>query len=100
MDSKTGNLSGTPGYDAADAPLPTLTIKATDKAGLSASMALTINAINKPTVLGTVGSDSLKAGDGDDSLSSGAGNDRWWVERATMCLRAEMAPTGLCLIPP
>ena len=75
MDSKTGNLSGTPGYDAADAPLPTLTVKATDKAGLSASMALTINAINKPTVLGTVGSDSLKAGDGDDSLSSGAGDD-------------------------
>ena len=75
MDSKTGNLSGTPGYDAADAPLPTLTIKATDKAGLSASMALTINAINKPTILGTVGSDSLKAGDGDDSLSSDAGND-------------------------
>jgi VCBS repeat-containing protein len=75
MDSKTGDLSGTPGYDAANASLQTLTIKATDKAGLSASMALTINAINKPTILGTVGSDSLKAGDGDDSLSSGAGND-------------------------
>jgi hypothetical protein len=75
IDPKTGKLSGTPGYSAADLESNTVTIRATDKAGLSASMPLNIKVINSPTVLGTAGADSITAGLGNDSISGGAGND-------------------------
>jgi Ca2+-binding RTX toxin-like protein len=75
IDSKTGRLSGTPGYTAANSEINTITIKATDKAGLSASMPLAVKAINTPTILGTAGADSITAGLGNDSISGGAGND-------------------------
>jgi VCBS repeat-containing protein len=75
VDSKTGKLAGTVGYDAADTASLTATITATDKAGLSAAMPLTVNVINKPTILGTTSADSITAGVGNDSISGGAGND-------------------------
>jgi len=75
VDSKTGNLSGTAGYNAADTASLTVTLKATDTGGLSASMPLTVNVINTPTILGTTGADSITAGLGNDSISGGAGND-------------------------
>jgi len=75
VDSKTGNLAGTVGYEAADTASLTATIKATDAGGLNASMSLKVNVINTPTVLGTAGADTIKAGLGNDSIRSGAGND-------------------------
>ena len=75
IDSKTGRLSGTPGYTAANSEINTVMIKATDKAGLSASMPLAVKAINTPTILGTAGADNITAGLGNDSISGGTGND-------------------------
>jgi hypothetical protein len=75
IDTKTGKLSGTPGYTAADTTPLSVTIKATDKGGLSASMPLTFSVTNKATVIGTSGADSITAGVGNDSISGGAGND-------------------------
>jgi Ca2+-binding RTX toxin-like protein len=84
IDSKTGKISGTPGYAAADLESNTVTIKATDKAGLSASTPLTIKFTNTPTITGSTkddnivagaGADSMSGGNGNDTLSGGAGND-------------------------
>jgi len=75
MDSQTGKLLATPGYNAADTVLLKVTIKATDSFGLSASMPLNINLANMPTIVGAAGADSITAGLGDDSISGGAGND-------------------------
>jgi Ca2+-binding RTX toxin-like protein len=84
VDPKTGRLSGTTGYDAADIASRIITIKATDTGGLSASMPLTMNVTNTPKILGTsaannivagLGNDSMSGGAGDDTLSGGAGND-------------------------
>jgi len=75
IDAKTGKLSGTPGYDAADTTPLSVTITATDKAGLSASMPLVMNVTDTPTIVGTSRADSIKAGVGNDSISGGAGND-------------------------
>jgi len=75
IDAKTGKLSGTPGYTAADTTPLSVTIKATDKDGLSASMPLKMNVTNTPTIVGTSGADSIAAGAGNDSISGGAGND-------------------------
>jgi Ca2+-binding RTX toxin-like protein len=75
IDTKTGNLSGTPGYTAADTTPLSVTIKATDKGGLIASMPLTLNVTNTPTIVGTSGNDTITAGVGNDSMSGGAGND-------------------------
>jgi Ca2+-binding RTX toxin-like protein len=84
VDPKTGRLSGTPGYDAADIASRIITIKATDTGGLSASMPLSMNVTNTPKILGTsaanniaagLGNDSMSGGAGDDTLSGGVGND-------------------------
>jgi Ca2+-binding RTX toxin-like protein len=84
VDPRTGRLSGTTGYDASDIASRTITIKATDKGGLSASMPLTMNVTNTPKILGTsaanniaagLGNDSISGGAGDDTLAGGAGND-------------------------
>jgi hypothetical protein len=75
IDSKTGTLSGTLGYTLADTSPVTITIKATDTGGLSASMPLTMNVTNTPTIVGTSTNDSITAGVGNDSMSGGAGND-------------------------
>jgi Ca2+-binding RTX toxin-like protein len=84
VDPKTGRLSGTPGYDAADISPRVITIDATDNGDLSASMPLTMNVTNTPTILGTwaandiaagLGNDSVSGGAGDDTLAGGAGND-------------------------
>jgi VCBS repeat-containing protein len=75
VDSQTGNLAGTVGYDAADTASLTATIKATDAGGLSASMSLKVSVINTSTILETAGADLIKAGLGNDSISGGAGND-------------------------
>jgi len=84
VDPRTGRLSGTPGYDSADIAPRVITIKATDKGGLSASMPLTMNVTNTPKILGTsaandiaagMGNDSVSGGAGDDTLSGGVGND-------------------------
>jgi Ca2+-binding RTX toxin-like protein len=53
----------------------TITIKATDTGGLSASMPLKMNVTNTPTIVGASGNDSITAGLGNDSISGGAGND-------------------------
>jgi Ca2+-binding RTX toxin-like protein len=84
IDPKIGKISGTPGYSAADLESNTVTIKATDKAGLSASTPLTIKFTNTPTITGSTkddnivagaGADSMSGGNGNDTLSGGAGND-------------------------
>jgi VCBS repeat-containing protein len=75
VDPKTGRLSGTPEYDAADIASRIITIKATDAGGLSASMSLKVNLINTPNILGTSAANSIAAGLGNDSIRSGAGND-------------------------
>ena len=84
IDPKTGKISGTPGYSAADLESNTVTIKATDKAGLSASTPLTVKVTNTPTITGSrkddnivagAGADSISGGNGNDILSGGAGND-------------------------
>ena len=84
IDPKTGKISGSPGYSAADVESNTVTIKVTDKAGLSTSTPLTIKVTNTPTITGTTkgdnfvagaGADSMSGGNGNDTLSGGAGND-------------------------
>jgi len=84
IDPKTGKISGTPGYSAADLESNAVTIKATDKAGLSASTPLTVKVTNTPTITGSTkddnivagaGADSISGGNGNDTLSGGAGND-------------------------
>jgi len=71
IDSKTGGLSGTPGYNASNSAVLAVTIKATDAGGLSASMPLSFNFNNKsgipvPTVAkgGGVGSIAVTIGAG------------------------------------
>jgi Ca2+-binding RTX toxin-like protein len=63
------------GYEAADNQSLVITITATDKAGLSASMPLGLTFINAPKITGTVKNDNLFAGAGADSISGGAGGD-------------------------
>jgi Ca2+-binding RTX toxin-like protein len=84
IDSRTGKVSGTLGHSAADLESNTVTIKATDKAGLSASTPLTVRVTNTPTITGSTrddnivagaGADSMSGGNGNDTLSGGAGND-------------------------
>jgi Ca2+-binding RTX toxin-like protein len=75
IDSRTGKVSGTPSYTAADLESNTVTIKATDKGGLSASMPLTLNVANSPTIAGSTKDDNIVAGAGADSISGGNGND-------------------------
>jgi hypothetical protein len=75
IDSRTGKVSGTPGYSAADLESNTVTIKATDKAGLSASTPLTVKVTNTPTITGSTKDDNIVAGAGADSISGGNGND-------------------------
>ena len=75
IDSRTGKVSGTPGYSAADLESNTVTIKATDKAGLSTSTPLTIKVTNTPTITGSTKDDNIVAGAGADSISGGNGND-------------------------
>jgi Ca2+-binding RTX toxin-like protein len=75
IDPKTGKISGTPSYSAADLESNTVTIKATDKAGLSASTPLTVKVTNTPKISGSTKDDNIVAGAGTDSISSGNGND-------------------------
>jgi len=75
IDPKTGKISGTPGYSAADLESNTVTIKATDKGGLSASTPLTVKVTNTPTIAGSTKDDNIVAGAGPDSISGGNGND-------------------------
>jgi Ca2+-binding RTX toxin-like protein len=75
IDSKTGKISGTPGYAAADLESNTVTIKATDKGGLSASTPLTVKVTNTATITGSTKDDNIVAGAGADSISGGTGND-------------------------
>jgi Ca2+-binding RTX toxin-like protein len=75
IDSRTGKVSGTLGHSAADLESNTVTIKATDKAGLSASTPLTVRVTNTPTIRGSIRDDNIVAGAGADSMSGGNGND-------------------------
>jgi Ca2+-binding RTX toxin-like protein len=75
IDSRTGKVTGSLGYSAADLESNTVTIKATDKAGLSASTPLTIKVTNTPTITGSTKGDNFIAGAGADSMSGGNGND-------------------------
>jgi Ca2+-binding RTX toxin-like protein len=75
IDSRTGKISGTPGFSAADLGSNTVTIKAMDKGKLSASTSLTVTVTNTPTILGSTKSDKFVAGAGADRMSGGAGND-------------------------
>jgi Ca2+-binding RTX toxin-like protein len=75
IDSRTGKVSGTPGHSAADLESNTVTIKATDKAGLSASLPMTVKVTNTPTITGSTKGDNIVAGSGADSISGGNGND-------------------------
>jgi Ca2+-binding RTX toxin-like protein len=75
VDSETGKLSGTLNYAAADTPSVTVTIKATDKLGLSASTPLTIKLVNVSKIVGTADNNTLMAGEGADSIMGLAGND-------------------------
>ena len=75
IDSRTGKVSGTPSYSAADLESNTVTIKATDKGGLSASTSLTVKVTNIPTITGSTKADSIVAGAGADSISGGNSND-------------------------
>jgi Ca2+-binding RTX toxin-like protein len=75
IDSKTGKISGTPGFSAADLGSNTVTIKAMDKGKLSASTPLTVTVTNTPTISGGTKGDKLVAGAGADIMSGGAGND-------------------------
>jgi Ca2+-binding RTX toxin-like protein len=75
-----GKLTGKVGYDAADNPKLSVTVTATDFGGsaltpLSASTTLTVEIIDKPTIPGTTGPDSIVAGLGNDTISGLAGND-------------------------
>jgi hypothetical protein len=75
IDPKTGRISGTPSYSAADLESNTVTIKATDKGGLSTSTPLTVKVTNTPTIPGSTLGDNFVAGAGADSIRGGAGND-------------------------
>lgn len=75
IDAKTGKLTGKPDYRAGDSFEWVLSIKATDKGGLSANTDLTIFMTNIKTVKGTAGNDTLITGRGSDNLSGLAGND-------------------------
>ena len=89
INSATGDISGTPDYTAADGDYQTVSIKASDRAGLFDTKDLRINLINTPTITGTAlantltggnGADTIKSGAGDDVLNGGSGNDVLWGE--------------------
>jgi Ca2+-binding RTX toxin-like protein len=75
IDPKNGKISGAPSYSAADLESSTVTIKATDKGGLSASTSLTVKVTNIPTITGSTEDDSIVAGAGADSIRGVEGND-------------------------
>jgi Ca2+-binding RTX toxin-like protein len=89
INSATGKITGTPDYTAANSEYITVSITATDRAGLSDTENLQINLKNTPTITGTVlantltggnGVDTIKAGAGDDTLIGASGNDILWGE--------------------
>ena len=89
MNSKTGAITGTPDFTAADSISMTLRLTATDRAGLSASTDLKINIKNTAvikgtkvddTIVGGAGTDTIRAGAGNDTLYGGQGNDILWGE--------------------
>lgn len=75
IDPKTGKLTGTPGYTAADSAALTVKLTATDKSGLSSSTDLTINLKNTLTIAGTANADVIVAGIGSDNIKGGKGAD-------------------------
>jgi Ca2+-binding RTX toxin-like protein len=82
----TGTLTGRLSFTAADIPLRTVTLKATDRYGLVATTDLKMKINNVPTIAGTtaadtlvggIGSDYITGGNGNDTLTGGAGNDQF-----------------------
>ncbi len=75
LDGRTGRLSGTPGFAAADSWPVTVTLVGTDKAGGTATRSLQISVANTDRVSGTRQGDTLQAGQGNDLIRGLAGND-------------------------
>ena len=75
INSRTGQITGSPDFAAGDTPRVTVTIIATDKEGLSASTPLSIDVANVSNIRGTPRADSLVAGAGNDRIDGLAGAD-------------------------
>jgi Ca2+-binding RTX toxin-like protein len=75
INATTGAITGKPDFTAADNPIRTIALTATDKAGLSASTNLTLNITNVAAITGTYFDDTLVGGAGADIITGGAGND-------------------------
>ena len=75
IDSATGKLTGTPGFNAADNGNATVTLVATDRDGETATTTLTIAFKNTATIKGTANADTIVAGVGADKITGLAGND-------------------------
>jgi Ca2+-binding RTX toxin-like protein len=75
MNPSTGTIYGKVGFTAADDPIRTITIKATDNSGSFATTTLTLNVLNVAALMGTTSSDTLIAGKGDDRFWGNGGAD-------------------------
>jgi Ca2+-binding RTX toxin-like protein len=76
INSSTGAITGKLSFAGADTPQRSITLTATDRAGLSASTNLTLNVKDVPTITGTSAADTLVGGAGADVITGGAGSDQ------------------------
>jgi hypothetical protein len=76
INTSTGTITGKLNFAGADTPQRSITLTATDRAGLSASTNLTINVKDVPTITGTSAVDTLVGGAGADVITGGAGSDQ------------------------
>jgi hypothetical protein len=76
INTSTGTITGKLNFAGADTPQRSITLTATDRAGLSASTNLTLNVIDVPTITGTSAADTLVGGAGADVITGGAGSDQ------------------------
>jgi methionine-rich copper-binding protein CopC len=76
INTSTGTITGKLNFAGADTPQRSITLTATDRAGLSSSTNLTINVKDVPTITGTSAADTLVGGAGADVITGGAGSDQ------------------------
>jgi Ca2+-binding RTX toxin-like protein len=76
INTSTGTITGKLSFAGADTTQRSITLTATDRAGLSASTNLTLNVKDVPTIVGSKAADTLVGGAGADVITGGAGSDQ------------------------
>jgi methionine-rich copper-binding protein CopC len=92
INTSTGTITGKLSFAGADTPQRSITLTATDRAGLSASTNLTLNVENVPTITGTSAADTLVGGAGADVITGGAGSDQLTGGAGADQFRFDQAP--------